>query len=207
MARRHQPPMTPEQIQREIRNWNSVFESGLISKDQLQIELVKLQRLLAKRERDEASIKDRFLKMTRTALVERVAIQYQSDKATFVWDTHKPIDLTGFGFAVNPFEDDGQDALPKLEAIKRRMEQGLIVRDLPKVQGNQDKAWVQFKGIEPQFGISVVLQFEDMVDTIRGTIFFNHGKGRVSMNASTSRSMIRMADELLSNPAIWGKHI
>lgn len=204
MARRHQPPMTPEQIQREIKNWNNVFESGLISKEELQVELVKLQRLLAKRERDEAAVKDRFLKMTRTALVERVAVQFQNGKATFAWDTHKPVDLSGFGFAVNPFEDDGQDALPKLQAVKRRMEQNLVVGELPKVHGNQDKAWVQFRGSVPHYGISVILQFEDLVDFVRATIFFD---GKRESVRGTARDMVRMTDDLLSNPAIWGKSV
>lgn len=54
MARRHQPPMTPEQIQREIDNWNSVYDSGLISYEKFQGETTKLQRLLARREREMA---------------------------------------------------------------------------------------------------------------------------------------------------------
>ncbi len=52
MARRHQPPLTIEQIQREIDNWNSLHDSGLISYAEHQKAIKGLNTLLARRKRE-----------------------------------------------------------------------------------------------------------------------------------------------------------
>lgn len=52
MARRHQPPMTAEQIQSEMDNWNSVYDAGLISYAEHQKAVKRLNTLLARRKRD-----------------------------------------------------------------------------------------------------------------------------------------------------------
>jgi hypothetical protein len=54
MARRHQPPLTVEQIQREIDNWNSLYDSGLISYAEHQKAIKGLNTLLTRRKREVA---------------------------------------------------------------------------------------------------------------------------------------------------------
>lgn len=52
MARRKQAPRTVEQIQREIDNWNSVYDAGLISYAEHQKAVKGLNNLLNRRKRE-----------------------------------------------------------------------------------------------------------------------------------------------------------
>ncbi len=127
MARRHAPPMTRDQILREIQNWGNVLEAKLIPQEEHDREVACLKKMLAKREVTSASSPHKV-----------------------VWLVNTPKTFEYMGWFSNPFEDDERSrAESKFKAILKILSEHFQVTKIPPVLITPDNAQATFTGRGP----------------------------------------------------------